>query len=465
MDPAQLEKEIAACKALAKQGRIPEAIETLLNLEKQHRFAEEVTGTKACCGAILDICFDAKDWKLLNEQIVLLSKRRGQLKQAVQSFVRQSIGYLDHTPDKETKVELIKTLQAVSEGKIYVEIERARLTKKLAKIKEEEGNVNDAADILQEVAVETFGAMAKTEKIAFILEQARLCLDKGDYVRAQIITRKVSPKAFLQRRGEGQGEIGIEGTAIEAPDEGVPALDVLKMMYYHTLIRYHLHFNNYLEICRSFKSMYESEEVSTDAEKWQPLLKKICWYVVLAPQHSTQESASSDQITLLNLTFQDKNLGDLQLYKDLLKTFITKELVFWGKFEDTYRSAIMEELDIFGGKDGIERLKDLRSRVTEHNILVVSQYYTRISMTRLSQLLDLDIAQTEKQLSDLVVKKAVCAKIDRPAGVIKFGSSIKPDNTLNGWSSNISKLLNLVEKSCQQIQKESMQYKIPIGSV
>lgn len=61
--------------------------------------------------------------------------------------------------------------------------------------------------------------MAKTEKIAFILEQARLCLDKGDYMRAQIISRKISPKAFVQRRGEGEGEIGIEGTAIEAPDD------------------------------------------------------------------------------------------------------------------------------------------------------------------------------------------------------------------------------------------------------
>ncbi len=35
---------------------------------------------------------------------------------------------------------------------IYVEIERARLTKQLARIKEEEGNITEAAEILQEVA-------------------------------------------------------------------------------------------------------------------------------------------------------------------------------------------------------------------------------------------------------------------------------------------------------------------------
>lgn len=36
---------------------------------------------------------------------------------------------------------------------IYVEIERARLTRKLAQLKEREGNIAEAADVLQEVAV------------------------------------------------------------------------------------------------------------------------------------------------------------------------------------------------------------------------------------------------------------------------------------------------------------------------
>lgn len=36
---------------------------------------------------------------------------------------------------------------------MFVEIERARLTRILAKIKEDEGNVAEAADILQEIQV------------------------------------------------------------------------------------------------------------------------------------------------------------------------------------------------------------------------------------------------------------------------------------------------------------------------
>ncbi len=45
---------------------------------------------------------------------------------------------------------------------------------------------------------------------------------RKDYVRAQILIRKVSPRAFVEqpnKKGQNAGEVGIEGTTIEAPDE------------------------------------------------------------------------------------------------------------------------------------------------------------------------------------------------------------------------------------------------------
>jgi len=38
--------------------------------------------------------------------------------------------------------------------------------------------------------------MEKKEKVEFILEQMRLCLAKQDYVRTQIISKKISTKYF-----------------------------------------------------------------------------------------------------------------------------------------------------------------------------------------------------------------------------------------------------------------------------
>ena len=90
----------------------------------------------------------------------------------------------------------VSTVVLILLFQIYVEIERARLTRILAKIKEDQGDITEAANILQELQVETFGSMEKREKVEFILEQMRLCLAKKDYIRTQIISKKINAKYF-----------------------------------------------------------------------------------------------------------------------------------------------------------------------------------------------------------------------------------------------------------------------------
>jgi len=118
------------------------------------------------------------------------------LPQVLVDIVQEGMKYLDSTPSHDAKMELIKTLRAVTEGKIHVELERARLTRTLAKIREDEGKVVEAAELMQEVQVETYGSMDKEEKVDYILEQVRLCLDKGDYVRGTIVSKKITNKTF-----------------------------------------------------------------------------------------------------------------------------------------------------------------------------------------------------------------------------------------------------------------------------
>ena len=49
---------------------------------------------------------------------------------------------------------------------------------------------------MQELAVETYGSMERQEKVEFILEQMRLCLATKDYIRSQIISKKISTRFF-----------------------------------------------------------------------------------------------------------------------------------------------------------------------------------------------------------------------------------------------------------------------------
>lgn len=109
----------------------------------------------------------------MNAQLLALCKRRGQLKQAIMDIVQLSMGYIPQLAAKADKEELILTLKAVTDGKIYAEVERARVTLALAMIREGEGKVSEASEILQECAVETFGSMEKKEKTELLLEQVR----------------------------------------------------------------------------------------------------------------------------------------------------------------------------------------------------------------------------------------------------------------------------------------------------
>ncbi|KAL5703503.1 26S proteasome non-ATPase regulatory subunit 12 A [Ranunculus cassubicifolius] len=432
-------------------------IEKLLIKEKESRQKEDVSGTRKAVIDIVQLCYEAKAWKTLNDQIILLSKRRGQLKQAVTAMVQQAMQYIDVTPDLETKVELIKTLNSVSAGKIYVELERARLIKKLAKIKEGQGLIAEAADLMQEIAVETFGAMAKTEKIAFILEQVRLCLDRPDYVRAQILSRKISPRVFevdpsKEKKKPKEGDNMVE----EAPVD-IPSLLELKRIYYELMIRYHSHNSDYLEICRCYKAIYEIPSVKEDPSQWTPVLRKICWYLVLAPHDPMQSS-------LLNSTLEDKNLSEIPHFRMLLKQLVTMEVISWTTLWDTCKSEFENEKNMLGGPLGDKAADDLKQRIIEHNILVVSKYYSRITVERLASLLCLTIQETEKHLSDMVVSKALVAKVDRPMGTVSFQTAKDSNEVLNSWAINLEKLLELVEKSCHQIHKETMIHKVVLKS-
>ncbi|MBA0764289.1 hypothetical protein Gotri_013647 [Gossypium trilobum] len=416
------------------------------------RFAGDVVGTKKAVSDILQLCFEAKDWKSLNEQIVNLSKKRGQLKQAVTAMVQQAMQYIDEAPDLETRIELIKTLNSVSAGKIYVEIERARLIRRLAKIKEEQGLIAEAADLMQEVAVETFGAMAKTEKIAFILEQVRLCLDRQDYVRAQILSRKISPRVFEVDTSKEKKKPKEGDNVVEEPPADIPSLLELKRIYYELMIRYYFHNNDYLEICRCYKAIYEIPSIREDPSLWIPVLRKICWYLILAPHDPMQSS-------LLNSTLEDKNLSEIPKFKLLLKQLVTMEVIQWTSLWNLYKDEFENEKNMLGGSLGDKAAEDLRMRIIEHNILVVSKYYSRITLKRLAELLCLTIQEAEKHLSEMVVSKALVAKIDRPMGIVCFQVAKDSNEILNSWASNLEKLLDLVEKSCHQIHKETMVHK------
>ena len=73
------DKKIPEAQALAAKGKLNEALKMLFTLEKQTRSGADTHSSGRVLVTIVQLYFEAKDWKQLNEKIVDLVKKRAQL--------------------------------------------------------------------------------------------------------------------------------------------------------------------------------------------------------------------------------------------------------------------------------------------------------------------------------------------------------------------------------------------------
>ncbi|EPE08089.1 26s proteasome regulatory subunit rpn5 [Ophiostoma piceae UAMH 11346] len=474
-------RQITESEELAKTD-ITAAIEKLTALEKQTRQASDLASTSKILVAVVTICKTNANWSLLNDQVLVLSKKHGQLKQAITRMVQTVMEFLDDTPNLDTKLSVIEAIRTVTEGKIFVEVERARVTKILSDIKKEKGDLKAATDILCELQVETFGSMSRREKTEFILSQVGLCIESGDWTQAGILSRKISTKYLSRKLKKTAEQLAKEEKErqkkIENGDEveEVKEDDVtdLKLRYYEQQVILAKHEDKYLDVCKHFRQVLDTEAVENDPAKLRPVLRRIIYFVILAPYDNEQND-------LLERIARDARNAQL-VAKDaeLLKLFTVQELMRWPEVAKFFGPHLCEsdvfdaeeeedddddddEVDPDSGK-AFKRWQDLRKRVIEHNVRVVSKYYTRIRMGRLTQLLDLTEDETEKYISELVTSKTIYAKIDRPARIVNFAKPRDADDILNDWSYDMKSLLGLLERIDHLITKEEMMAQIQPGA-
>ncbi|BHF68391.1 26S proteasome non-ATPase regulatory subunit 12 [Sparganum proliferum] len=182
-------------------------------------------------------------------------------------------------------------------------------------------------------------------------------------------------------------------------------------------------------------------------------LRNLVVYLILSPYDNEQHDLMHRWMTL-------RDLEALPEYVCMLKAFTTQELLQWDEFCEKHEATLRNETEAFsvlnGSKGPEHALKALQARVTEHNIRVISAYYTQIRLARLAELLKLDVDEAEKYLSNLVVKKTVQAKIDRLDAVVRFTEKKLATDVLNDWSHNINSLMSLINQTTHLINKERM---------
>mmetsp|Transcript_1790 Transcript_1790/g.3844 ORF Transcript_1790/g.3844 Transcript_1790/m.3844 type:complete len:482 (-) Transcript_1790:198-1643(-) len=443
-------QQLVASSSGGSSSALQDALALLTALEKRCRVGNDTPSLVKVCEASLELCHEANDHEALLATLKTLSTRRSQKSKAIASLVSKCLPWVvdadgdGFTPlpvadgseeSKKAQNALVEELRNITDGKMYLEAERARLTRTVAILKESAGDIAGAANVLQEVHVETYGSISKREKIEFILEQMRLTLMKKDYVRAYIVSNKIKRPVLEE---EGMAE--------------------LKVKFYTSLTNYYKHEKEPMELAKCYHAIYSTPSVQEEESQWKEALTNTVVFLCL----SEYSNEVKDMMERINRDFK---LDKIPECKETLQSYLKDEIIHYPLPHQTMLESIPAFND--NGKDddandgGGSSLKEhwhtmFHTRIIEHNLRVSSIYYRQIHTSRLAQLLSLDVAATEKHISQMVSNGTLYAKIDRPKDTVRFMKKRCEEEVLTDWAADIKELLGLVEKTTYLIAKENM---------
>lgn len=211
------------------------------------------------------------------------------------------------------------------------------------------------------------------------------------------------------------------------------------------MIKLNLHFKKFLECAKCCKSIVTASNVDNNR-----VFTEMIIFLLLS-------SFSKEQHEMINQILLEKKIKSFPIFGDLIKIFLKKELIRWMTVETIVSSNSLFQSEIFSKSDWISHLQ---KRVVEHNIRVIADLYSRITLKRMSELLDMSVEVTEDTLTELIASAVVFAKIDRFEGKVVF---VKNDLEncdehvlLNQWSCQVDSLLSLLVKTNHMISKEEI---------
>ncbi|GFE55210.1 26S proteasome subunit [Babesia ovis] len=400
----------------------------LMLAEKRCRTARDGESNSRICKFILQLLYDIRDFPNLIYYLVLLSRKRGQLKATITAMVNYARGWINEITDMDAKMNLINTLSHITLGKMFLEVQRAELAYTLTKIREEAGEIEEAANVMHNIEVETFGVLPKKDKVRYLLEQMRLHLLNKDYLRFFITSKKIDERLL---GGEGY--------------------ENFKMTFYEYMVHYHLHSKDYFEVAKAYRQRLDCA-LQTGQKDWISDLECVLIFLIIAPISEETIKYRKDF-----LESDEKHMRDTPMLSWLYNELLSDNLVAFP-LEDEIGHFVNTHVIFSDGKypGGSERLAALADRVIQHNIMVASKFYTNIELSRLSELTNTTCEKLEEEISAMVHAKTIHAKIDRPAGLVRFGERKDSDTLLNAWSKDIATLMGLVDQCSRLVQKEKM---------
>lgn len=420
-------------------------------------------------------------FEYISNVLLSLSRKRNQSKKALTDMIKIIMDNIySFILERDIKVSVLKSIIEITEGKIYVEYEYSWAVRKLTEIYISDGDLEKATSLIQDIQVETFGSLDKVYKVEYILFQIDILISKGDFIRAFIVSNKIQRK-YLDNNG----------------------LEYLKIDYYNLMIKYFNHEENFLEVSKCYKELYDySSKINNNILDFNKVSNSI-------NNANNVPSKPNDKSTNIKEILDEKKI---KIYKDILNNKLNREELFekyviflnicppnqeYKSNLNILRENYVKELDsnLLLGKlvklklgdditkinnqfinifshylafknneiyynNGDLNLKLFRKYFIQHNLLIINKYFSQINIKRISQLIDINPEEVEHEICNMVTNEYMYSRINRIKGIVNFRKKRNFDDKLNNLDSNLHKMLYTLESTCHLIHKENLKYDI-----
>jgi 26S proteasome regulatory subunit N5 len=383
-----------------------------------------------------------------------LNKKRAQSREAVSCIVKHSLNDILTKLNEEEQIKLLKALVEITEGRIFVELEYSIIVRKLTDIFLMRNDIEEAAKLIQDIQIETFGSLDRIYKVDYILFQMRILISKGDYVRTLIVSNKINRKHLN--------------------DDG---LEKLKVEFFQLVIRYYLNEERFIDVSKSYKILYdfykEIELKMTNRHLIKPdilqnytdilnnqnkqlLFVNYVMYLAICPP----ELETKNMFNELNM-FYKKDLEENQEMHNLVKGRLSDDLVHVDtNFLGNYIKYPIFAKDEIQNPNAEKQFSLFRKFWIQHDVLIYGKYFSQIKLDRISAMIGVDKNEVEAEVSDMVINNRVYAKINRTFATVNFRKKQEPTDKLSDLNFDLSTMLEKIENTCHLIHKDNLKYDI-----
>lgn len=300
-------------------------------------------------------------------------------------------------------VEFLKNLlNRVIEGRIFLEDERIDIAEY---IKNTLGNnISESYGLIKDIPVETFTTISERMRNNFLFEQFRLSLLLKKFEDSELITRRIR-KGYLSN------------------DE--------RKIFLNYCILLRIAQSRFIEASTLFLELNEIDE----SRKYIVLGSLYC---IISSCLIEERNIVEEKTELL------KKFRDLKDNDETMRTFLkkfTSDLVIDFNIIDHINEVVSKY------EESIDRSILIKS-ITEHNFFVISKFFSKIEISQMSELMNIDENELVLFISEMVNSKFISTKINQVQGLVNFENK--------KWNDSIDNVLDKIVLASYLIHKESI---------